>query len=122
VARLVALLGALAAADLLLVVAPSPATLTLAIVVAGFPIAPLFALVFQLAGDVAREGTATEAFTWLTTGIGVGLAAGTTLAGALAPHGGGHTGFAVAGVAVACSALVVARAGGRALQPVRVSC
>jgi MFS family permease len=96
-----------------------PAALAVAIVIAGAPIAPLFALVYQLAGDVAREGTATEAFTWLSTGIGVGLACGTTLAGALAQHGGPHAGFAAAAAAIGVAALVVARAGGGALQPLR---
>jgi MFS family permease len=122
VGRLLALLGGLAAADLLVTAAPVPAALALAMVVAGAPIAPLFALVYQLAGDVAREGTATEAFTWLSTGIGVGLACGTTLAGTLAQHGGPHAGFAAAAVAIGLGALVVVRAGGAALQPVRVSC
>jgi MFS family permease len=122
VARLLALLGGLAAADLLVAAAPVPAALLLAMVAAGVPIAPLFAIVYQLAGDVAREGTATEAFTWLSTGIGVGLACGTTLAGALAQHGGPHAGFAAAAIAIGVGALVVARAGGAALQPRRVSC
>jgi predicted MFS family arabinose efflux permease len=115
VARLLALLGALAAADLLVALAPGPAALAVAMVVAGAPIAPLFALVYQLAGDVARAGTATEAFTWLTTGIGVGLACGTTLAGALAQHGGPHAGFAAAAIAIGLGALVVARVGAGAL-------
>jgi MFS family permease len=122
VARLLALLGGLAAADLLVAAAPVPAALLLAMVAAGVPIAPLFALVYQLAGDVAREGTATEAFTWLSTGIGVGLACGTTLAGALAQHGGPHAGFAAAAIAIGAGALVVARADGAALQPLGVSC
>jgi len=121
VARLLALLGALAAADVLVAAAPAPAALAAAMLVAGAPIAPLFALIYQLAGDVAREGTATEAFTWLSTGIGVGLAGGTTLAGALAQHGGPHAGFAVAAIAIGLGALVVARAGGAALQPLRAS-
>jgi MFS family permease len=122
VARLLALLGALGAADLLVAAAPTPAALAAAMVVAGVPVAPLFALVYQLAGDVAREGTATEAFTWLSTGIGVGLACGTTLAGALAQHGGPHAGFAVGAIAIGLGALVVARADGGALQPLRASC
>jgi predicted MFS family arabinose efflux permease len=122
VARLLALLGALAAADLLVAAAPAPAMLAVAMVIAGAPIAPLFAIVYQLAGDVAREGTATEAFTWLSTGIGVGLACGTTLAGALAQHGSPHAGFAAAAIAIGLGALIVARAGGAALQPLHASC
>jgi predicted MFS family arabinose efflux permease len=119
VARLLALLGGLAAADLLVAAAPTPAALVVAMVIAGVPIAPLFAIVYQLAGDVAREGTATETFTWLSTGIGVGLACGSTLAGALAQHAGPHAGFVLASGAIGVGALVVARAGGGALQPVR---
>jgi MFS family permease len=109
VRRLVALLAALAAADALLLAAPGPAGLAPLLVVAGLAIAPLFAVVYGLAGDVARAGTATEAFTWLTTGIAVGLAAGSTAGGAIAQHWAGG-GFAAAAAAAAVAALV-ARAG-----------
>jgi len=109
VARLLALLGGLAAADLLVTAAPVPAALALAMVVAGVPIAPLFALVYQLAGDVAREGTATEAFTWLSTGIAAGLATGAALAGVLAQHEGAPAAFALAAAASVAAAVVSRR-------------
>jgi MFS family permease len=121
VARLAVLLGVMATADLLLVAAPSPAMLALAIAAAGAPIAPIMATVYALAGDVAREGTTTEAFTWLTTGIGAGLAAGSTLAGALV-GAGAHAGFAVAAAAVAGAAVTVARSRARALRPAAAPC
>src|SRR3954471_20976413 len=69
--RIVALLAALAASDALLVAARSPLALAALLVLAGLAVAPTFAVVYDVAADVAREGTVTEAFTWLQTGIGV---------------------------------------------------
>ncbi len=114
VRRLVALLAALAAADALLLGAPDPAGLAPLLVLAGLAVAPLFAVVYALAGDVARAGTATEAFTWLTTGIAIGLAAGSTAGGALADAWAGG-GFAAAAAAAGVAALV-ARAGAGTLR------
>jgi MFS transporter len=111
VRRLVALLGALAAADALLAAATGPVVLGALLLVAGLAIAPAFAIVYGLAGDVARAGTVTEAFTWLTTGIGAGLAAGSALGGALAASDGAAAGFlAAAGGAGLAAAVVRARA------------
>jgi hypothetical protein len=78
--RLVALFAALAATDALLLAATDEVALEALLVVAGPAVAPAFAVVYTLAGDVARGGTVTEAFTWLGTGIGLGLAAGSARA------------------------------------------
>jgi MFS family permease len=121
VARLAALLGVMAGADLLLVAAQTPATLVVAIALAGAPIAPIMATVYALAGDVARDGTTTEAFTWLTSGIGIGLAIGSTLAGALVGQAA-HAGFAVAALAVGGAAVTVARSRARSLAPAAAPC
>ena len=112
VRRLVALLAALAATDALLLAASSPLALGVLLIVAGAAIAPVFAIVYTLAGDVAREGTVTEAFTWLSTGIAIGLATGSAAGGALAASGGARAGFVAAAVGATLAALTVrARAG-----------
>jgi len=108
VRRLVVLLAALAAGDLLLLAATGPLALGALLVVAGLAIAPAFAVVYGLAGEVARAGTVTEAFTWLTTGLGAGLAAGSAVGGALAASAGARAGFLAAGGAAALAALVTA--------------
>src|SRR4051794_35353313 len=56
-------------------------------------VAPVFAVLYHLAGGVPREGTVTEAFTWLGTGIALGLAVGSAAGGALAAAGGARAGF-----------------------------
>ena len=106
--RLVGLLVALAAGDAVLAAAGGPLALAALLGVAGLAVAPVFAILYQLAGDVAREGTVTEAFTWLGTGLGVGLAAGSAAGGALAAESGARAGFLAAAASVAVAAAIVA--------------
>jgi MFS family permease len=104
-ARVVLLLAALTAADALLVVAGPLWALGAALVLCGAAIAPLFTIVFSLAGDLARTGTVTEVFTWLSTGISAGVAIGAAAAGALAGGAAGPAGgFAVGAVMVGAAA------------------
>ena len=118
VRRLVVLLTALAAGDVLLVAASGTLVLGALLVVAGLAIAPAFAVVYGLAGEVAREGTVTEAFTWLTTGLGAGLAVGSAVGGALAASGGPGAAFlAAAGAAAVAAVVAAARARDLAAAP-----
>lgn len=105
-ARVVLLLVALTAGDSLLVVAGPLWALGVALVLCGAAIAPLFTIVFSLAGDLARTGTVTEVFTWLSTGISAGVAVGAAAAGGLAGGAAGPAGgFAVGAVMVGAAAL-----------------
>jgi MFS family permease len=106
VGRLLVLLAAMAAADAVLALAPTPLVLGLLCVPAGAAIAPLFGVTYALAGDAAREGTITEAYTWLATGIAVGLATGSAAGGALAAHLGGGAAFLAAAAAVAAAGIL----------------
>src|SRR3954447_19744955 len=106
--RLVVLMVALAAGDALLVAATGALVLGLLLVVAGLAIAPVFAILYDLAGGVARAGTVTEAFTWLATGLSVGLAAGSAAAGALAAASGARAGFLAAAAAAGLAAAIAA--------------
>ena len=109
--RVLALLVATAAADAVLMAAPSPWILALALVLAGCFIAPAFATLYGMVPDLARAGTLTESYTWLTTGISIGVAAGSALSGALVAAGSSRSGLAVAAGLVALGALSLA--GGR---------
>ena len=68
------------------------------LLLAGGAIAPSFGLAYGLVDTAAPEGTVTEAFTWLTTGIAAGLAGGSALAGVLAEGPGAGAGFVLAAV------------------------
>ncbi|WP_354697534.1 hypothetical protein DSM112329_03167 [Paraconexibacter sp. AEG42_29] len=106
-AAVVLLLAVLSACDALLVGAASSVwAIGAVLVLCGAAIAPLFTIVYGLAGDLALPGTVTEAFTWLGTGISAGVAAGSAVAGALASTDLGPSAcFAVGAAAVVAAAL-----------------
>jgi MFS family permease len=117
--RIVLLLTAMGAGNVLLVLAPSPALLAVAIFASGLPIAPLGAQVYNLLTEVAPEGTATESTTWLATGIVAGFSAGAALGGVLIGAGGSRAGFALSAAAVV-GALLAVRGSVARLRPVVV--
>jgi MFS family permease len=98
------LLAGLAAGHLLLVPATGPVALAFLLPAAGLAIAPTFACTFALVEEVAPPGALTEAYTWLSTGIGGGIAAGAAVAGALAQSTGPAVAFAFAAAAAAAGA------------------
>jgi MFS family permease len=104
--RLAALLVAIGIGNLALVPVSSPAALVPVLVLAGIGIAPVMGTSHGLVGRVAPEGRQTEAFAWLTTAIGTGLAGGSALAGALVDGYGVGSGFAVAAAAGLVAAVI----------------
>jgi MFS family permease len=110
--RLSLVLAALAAGHLLLAIPAGPLVLAGLLLVAGLGISPAIAGAYTMVDGVAPSGTVTEAYTWLTTGIAAGLAAGAALTGALAEAEGAGAAFAIAGAA--CAAAAVAGSLGRA--------
>jgi MFS family permease len=106
--RVIALLAALAAGTLPLVLADGVVSLGALILLAGTAIAPALAAVHSLTGVLALRGTVTEAYTWLGTGIGGGLAVGAALGGAVVEGAGPPEAFALAATAVALAAAVAA--------------
>jgi predicted MFS family arabinose efflux permease len=60
-----------------------PVVLGLLLLFAGATIAPTFVSANGMLDHLAPTGTLTEAFTWTSTGISMGIAAGSTVAGAL---------------------------------------
>ncbi len=106
VRRAGALLGLLAGGTTLLTFAPSTLWLAGGLFLAGAAVAPLFAVVYALMGQVAPAGTVTEAYAWETTGIMGGIAIGSAVAGAIgAPSGM----FAAAAAALLLGAFTVLR-------------
>jgi MFS family permease len=63
--------------------AGAPLTLGLALLIAGAAIAPTLVVGNGMLDWLSPAGTLTEAFTWTTTGLGSGIALGSSLAGAL---------------------------------------
>jgi MFS family permease len=114
--RLAAMLAGTALADVLVALAPGLIVLGLALFLAGAFIAPAFATLFAMVSDMAREGTLTESYTWLTTGIAGGAAAGAAIGGALVDAVSTHVAMGFAAVMVGLAALVVT-AGRRLLAP-----
>jgi MFS transporter len=81
--RLALLLVGWSAAHAALGAAGAPATLALVLLVAGAAIAPTLVCANGMLDHLAPAGTLTEAFTWTQTGMVVGVAAGSGVAGAL---------------------------------------
>ncbi len=84
--------------------------------VAGLAIAPAFAAAYGLIDDAAIPGTTTEAFSWLSTSVVLGVAGGTALAGAVIERSGTDASLGVA-LAAGGLALAVAVVGRRTLHP-----
>jgi predicted MFS family arabinose efflux permease len=114
--RVIVLLAALAGGTLPLVLATGVVSLGVLIVIAGIAIAPALAAVNSLAGLLARAGTVTEAYTWLNTGLGAGIAVGAALGGVVAEGAGTTEAFALSACAVGLAA-VLALARRASLQP-----
>lgn len=102
---LIALLFPLACLPLIL--ASSPLAIAGLVILAGLPIAPLIASRNELLAAIAPRGSGAEAFTWLTTALVSGLAAGAAAAGILVEAQGWRAAV-IAGVVVAAIGGVVA--------------
>jgi MFS family permease len=104
-----------------LVLASSPLTMSLLVILTGLPIAPLIASRNQLVEQVAPPGTATEAFTWPLTALVAGVSLGAATAGAVVEASSWSAGVLVAmAVAVLGASVVLARRQ-TLLQPAAVS-
>jgi predicted MFS family arabinose efflux permease len=87
---------------------PNLATLTCCIYLCGLTIAPTLIAGFSLLEAQAKPGRLTEAMSWLSSGIGVGLAAGASVVGFILDAHGPRVGYvfaAACGVASAATCL-----------------
>ena len=78
------------------------------IVVAGLAVSPSLISSFTLAEVLVPRSATTEAFTWIGTSLGLGVALGSSAAGKLVDTSGASSAFLVATVAAAVAAVVVA--------------
>jgi len=88
---------------------PNLVTLTCCIYLCGLTIAPTLIAGFSLLEAQAKPGRLTEAMSWLSSGIGVGLAAGASAVGFILDAHGARVGYAFAaacGVASAATCLL----------------
>jgi MFS family permease len=81
--RLATMLVAWGATHMAVGLATAPLTLGLTLLIAGAAIAPTLVVGNGMLDWLSPAGTLTEAFTWTTTGLGSGIALGSSLAGAL---------------------------------------
>lgn len=85
--KAVLLAAGMAAAYWLVALVPGPVGSCLLALLTGVFFAPLLTVSFGLVGEMAPEGTATEAFAWLVTFIGVGIALGAAAGGLVLADG-----------------------------------
>jgi MFS family permease len=84
---------------------PNLITLTCVIYVCGLTIAPTLIAGFSLLEEQAKPGRSTEAMSWLSSGIGVGLAVGSSVVGFIIDAHGPRVGYAFAASCGAASAV-----------------
>ncbi len=95
-----------------LLLAPSVLWMAPAALLAGFAISPTLIVAFGLVEELVPVASRTEGFSWLNSGLGVGVAAGFAVAGAVADGAGARTAFLVAlGGALAAGAVALAARG-----------
>jgi len=87
-------------------VMPNLLMLTIVIYLCGMTIAPTLIAGFALMESQALPGRTTEAMSWLTTGIMVGVASGATAAGFILDGFGARWGYVFAAASGATSALI----------------
>jgi MFS family permease len=78
------------------------------VVIAGVAVSPSLISSFTLAEVLVPRAAVTEAFTWIGTALGLGVAIGASVAGKVVDVHGANTSFLVAIVAAAAAAVVVA--------------
>jgi MFS family permease len=101
--QLLIAVSVLAVTALPLLIAETVPFLALAVFVSGIAISPTFITAFGLIERRVPESMLTEGVTWVTTGIGIGMALGAFLAGWVVDNFGARNGFwlsVAAGVAV----------------------
>jgi MFS family permease len=77
------------------------------VVLAGVAVSPSLISSFTLAEVLVPRAAVTEAFTWIGTALGLGVAVGASVAGKIVDVAGANWAFSVATVAAGVAALVV---------------
>ena len=77
------------------------------VILAGVAVSPSLISSFTLAEVLVPRAAVTEAFTWIGTALGLGVAIGASVAGKIVDVSGANAAFLVATVAAAIAAVVV---------------
>src|SRR6266511_659953 len=104
--RLVGMLVLVAAGIAVLALVVDRFQLGAGMVVAGLGIAPAIACLYLLIDRLAPAGTVTEAFTWVNSAFGTGIAIGNATGGGVVHRAGADAVFLLAAVAVVAAALL----------------
>ena len=107
-------IGVMALTTLPLLIVNTVPLLALAIFVSGVAVSPTFITAFGLIERRVPAAMLTEGVTWVTTGIGIGMALGSFATGWVVDHFGAHNGFWVS-VAAGTIALTTVLLGQRSL-------
>ena len=86
----------LAAGLLPLLLAPTVLWMAPAALLAGFAVSPTLIVAFGLVDELVPPAARTEGFSWLNSGLGIGVAGGFAVSGAVAEASGARTAFLVA--------------------------
>jgi predicted MFS family arabinose efflux permease len=106
--QLAMLIGVLAAGVTIASTAPGLVTLGFVLCATGTALAPVYVVAYLAADDLAGEGSASEAGTWVNVATNAGGSAGAALAGIVAESLGASPGFLVGGALLAVTAATVA--------------
>ena len=91
-----------------LLFAPTVAWMAPAALLAGFAISPVLIVAFGLVEELVPRAARTEGFSWLNSGLGIGVAGGFAVAGAVAEATGARAAFSIAlGGALAAAAVAL---------------
>jgi MFS family permease len=104
--RLVGMLVLVAAGIAVLALVATRFQLGAGMVVAGLGIAPAIACLYLLIDRLAPAGTVTEAFTWVNSAFGTGIAIGNASGGGVVHRAGADAVFLLAAAAVVAAALL----------------
>ncbi|MBW6437121.1 MFS transporter [Actinoplanes hulinensis] len=111
--QLAALAGVLAAGLTAASAAPGLVTLGLVLCATGTALAPVYVVAYLAADDLAGDGAAAEAGTWVNVATNAGSSAGAALAGVIAESRGPGPGFLTGAALLAVTAAAVAFTGRR---------
>lgn len=106
--RLVAALALLTVCSIPLLLVTDVWVMVPFVIIAGVAVSPSLISSFTLAELLVPRAAVTEAFTWIGTALGLGVAVGASVAGKLVDVHGANTAFSVATVAAAVATVVVA--------------
>ena len=106
--RLVAVLAIMTVLSVPLLLVDDIWLMVVCVLFAGVAVSPSLISSFTLAELLVPRAAVTEAFTWIGTALGLGVAIGASVSGKIVDHAGANAAFLVATVASALATVIVA--------------